>query len=66
MDLDIIPEEAKHIIKECLQIDPQNRPTIDQILSNPYLHIQTKPVCEEWELLLRAYLDDIIKRANVF
>ena len=64
--LSCIPDEAFELIKSCLRLSPSDRPTIEKLLSHPYLNVVEPPVLDGWQLQLRIFLDDVIKRANVF
>ena len=33
-----MPNEAKELIRACLEIDPNSRPTIEQVLQHPFLN----------------------------
>ena len=50
---EILTEKAKVLIAKCLQVDPAKRPTIEEILADPYFDgvddIQEPPQLRDWE-----------------
>ena len=66
-DLQNLSHEAGELITKCLQVDTSARPTIEQILEDPYLADcpESYPELNSEQIKLRSYIDDLIKRANV-
>lgn len=70
-DLAVLPKLARDLIAKCLQIDPTKRPSIDELLADPYFStdaekIATRPELLEWEQLLRKAADNYIQKSNVY
>ena len=66
----VIPEEAKDIIKQLLVLDPENRPSIEEVLESEYFKdvraSDALPELLAWETSLKEHLKDFIKRGNVY
>lgn len=66
---ELLTEKAKNLITKCLQVDPTKRPTIEEILADPYFDgvddIQEPPQLRDWEQIMRDFIADLITRANV-
>ena len=67
IDLPNMSGEAAALITKCLSVDPEGRPSIEDILDDPYLADcpETCPSLTEEEQKVRVFVDDLIKRANV-
>ena len=52
---------------KCLNVDVEARPTIEEILADPYLQDcpESFPTLSDQEQKLRVFIDDVIKRSNV-
>lgn len=63
----MLEPQAVDLITRCLQVEPSARPTVEEVLGDPYFtDCPTEcPELNEEEQKLRTYIDDLIKRHNV-
>ena len=66
-DVQNLSPEAATLIRKCLAVNPDSRPTVDEILADPYFEgtPTEMPTLNEEEQRLRSFFDDLIKRINV-
>lgn len=67
-DLPNISNEAAALITRCLSVNPDARPSIEEILQDPYLidcPTSPPPSLNPEEQKLRDFISDLIKRSNV-
>ena len=66
---EILTDKAKSLIIKCLQVEPNDRPTIADILSDPYFtgieDIEEPPALLPWQKTIREFCNDLITRQNV-
>ena len=66
-DVTNLSPAAALLISKCIQVDTELRPTIDEVLADPYFHSMPAeiPQLDAEQLKLREFCDDLIKRKNV-
>lgn len=66
-DVQNLSPQAASLIKKCLAVNPDSRPTIEEVLEDPYFEgtPTEMPALSEEEQRLRTFIDDLIKRVNV-
>ena len=59
--------EAATLVRRCLSVEPESRPTIEEVLADPYFidAPEEMPSLNPEEQSLRTFINDLIKRANV-
>ncbi len=63
----VLPPQAKSLITRLLCVDPLSRPTIDEVLADPYFeYVAPKPYQDSDAQLIREMADDVIKRVGVY
>ena len=57
-----IPDDLKNLLKKCLQVDPEERPTIDEIINDDFFNLDKKiDVKENDYLLIKESQNELMK-----
>ena len=63
---DILPDDAKDLLKKIMKVDPKERLTIEEVLKHEYFKGQKSNKLDDNHMKLKEVIKDIISRINVW